>query len=360
MPGMSDRVGLYTAVLVIVGIFLAIQVGALALVEPFMEAEQQPVENPQDPTNSVVFFGLLLVATAMMLAVIKYGQRNWIRLFVVAATGGLGWFVTSVFLTPLAELEAGTVVGQVGSIAAFVLPVGVGLAIVAGLLYHPEWYVIDGAGIIMGAGSGALFGISFSPFPAILFLLVLAVYDAISVYGTEHMLTLAEGVVDLKIPVLLVVPTSRSYSFLDAETPASLQDDETGVDRADIESSFPDSAADGTTDGSTEIGTDDNDAGSERGALLIGLGDAVMPTILVASAAVFRSDVGPIAVPGITLTLPAIGAMIGTIAGLLLLQWLVLKGRAHAGLPLLNGGAIVGYLIGAMASGLTLTEAIGV
>jgi len=51
--------------------------------------------------------------------------------------------------------------------------------------------------------------------------------------------------------------------------------------------------------------------------------------------------------------------MVGTMAGLTGLLWLVSKGRAHAGLPLLNGGAIAGYLLGALASGLTLVEALG-
>jgi presenilin-like A22 family membrane protease len=41
------------------------------------------------------------------------------------------------------------------------------------------------------------------------------------------------------------------------------------------------------------------------------------------------------------------------------LLWLVLKGRAHAGLPLLNGGAIAGYLLGAVLAGVSLVEALG-
>jgi presenilin-like A22 family membrane protease len=45
--------------------------------------------------------------------------------------------------------------------------------------------------------------------------------------------------------------------------------------------------------------------------------------------------------------------------GLVILLGMVLKGRAHAGLPLLNGGAIAGYLVGALASGFTLAEAFG-
>jgi presenilin-like A22 family membrane protease len=52
--------------------------------------------------------------------------------------------------------------------------------------------------------------------------------------------------------------------------------------------------------------------------------------------------------------------MVGTLLGLVVLLWMVLQGRAHAGLPLLNGGAIGGYLLGALASGLTLLEALGI
>ena len=65
-------------------------------------------------------------------------------------------------------------------------------------------------------------------------------------------------------------------------------------------------------------------------------------------------------VPGLpAFILPALHAMIGTVAGLFTLLWMVLKGRPHAGLPLLNGGAIGGYLVGALASGVPLLTALG-
>jgi len=77
----------------------------------------------------------------------------------------------------------------------------------------------------MGAAA-ALFGISFGLLPALLLLSVLAIYDAISVYGTEHMLDLADGVMDLKIPVVLVIPMTLSYSYLEAgSTDDVLEDD---------------------------------------------------------------------------------------------------------------------------------------
>jgi len=45
--------------------------------------------------------------------------------------------------------------------------------------------------------------------------------------------------------------------------------------------------------------------------------------------------------------------------GLLVLMRMVMKGRAHAGLPLLNGGAIGGYLLGSILAGIPLLEALG-
>jgi Uncharacterized protein conserved in archaea len=96
----------------------------------------------------------------------------------------------------------------------------------------------------------------------------------------------------------------------------------------------------------------------EREAFFIGLGDAVIPTVMVASAAFF-SSAPQYAVPVIELNAPALGALAGTLAGLLVLMSMVMKGKPHAGLPLLNGGAIGGYLLGALSVGIPLVEAFG-
>ncbi|MGQ4555907.1 presenilin family intramembrane aspartyl protease PSH [Halobellus sp. GM3] len=307
-------------------LFLLVQLGALALVPTFYEQGYQTVEDPTDPTNSLVYIGAILVATALMLAAFKFDLDWVVRAFVVVATASLAWYVFSVLLPPLPAI-------------------GASIALAALLVVHPEWYVIDTAGVLMGAGAAALFGISFGLLPAVLLLTVLAVYDAISVYGTEHMLDLAAGVMDLKLPVVLVVPTTLSYSLRDATAEA--------LDRSDESSS--DAPAGGDED-------DDGDEDDVRDAFFIGLGDAVIPTVLVASAAFFLP---PAAAPSLgvswlpALNLPALTAMVGTFAGLFALLWMVLKGRAHAGLPLLNGGAIGGYLVGALASGIPVLTAVG-
>jgi presenilin-like A22 family membrane protease len=380
---MDQRSRAYVASGAVVGIFLLVQLGALALVEPFQSAGYQATADPQDPTNSLVYIGFILVMTGVMLAIIRFGVDWLLRLLLVGTGAYIGLFVLRVLVPPLVTIP-------VGGFSLNAIAWAGGLLLGVALWVHPEWYVIDAAGIVMGAGAAGLFGISFGILPALVLLTVLAVYDAISVYGTEHMLTLASGVMELKVPIVLVVPLSLSYSYRDAGTPAAVADegdaDGADADGADAERSANEaepteagavaptpnggtadesaSDADGSrsaTDEAPADGDADDEFELDREALFIGLGDAVIPTVLVASAAFFApAGVPTIDLLGIPATLPAVTAMVGTTAGLVVLLWMVLKGRAHAGLPLLNGGTIAGYLVGALASGLTLAQATGI
>ncbi|WP_049907008.1 presenilin family intramembrane aspartyl protease PSH [Halovivax asiaticus] len=360
---MNDRARVVLSAAGVVGIFLGVQFGALALVEPFQTTHGPAVENPQDPANSGVFFGVILVATAIMLAAFRYDGDRFIRWLIVGVSVMLSWYVFVVLIPPAVTVNGLNVLAVLAS-------VGIGV----GLLAYPEWYIIDAAGVVMAAGAAALFGISFGLFPAILFLSVLAIYDAISVYRTEHMLSLADGVLDLKIPVVFVVPATVGYSYIDDDggrPDASVDDDDrpevSEGDSVPSDASTMDSvssdgeettnlATDGT--GSESNPTSAESDGLDRDALFIGLGDAVIPTILVASSVTFL-DAPQFAIPFVSLTLPALGAIAGTTAGLVILLWMVVKGRAHAGLPLLNGGAIGGYLLGAVATGASLWSALG-
>ncbi|WP_058364945.1 presenilin family intramembrane aspartyl protease PSH [Haloparvum sedimenti] len=324
----------YRGVGFVVALFVLVQLGALALVPEFVESGYQPVENPQDPTNSVLYIAAILVMTALMLAAFKY-EFDWaVRLVIVGTSAWLSWYVFSALFSP---------------VLAAVPALAVGVA----LLVHPEWYVIDTAGVLMGAGAAGLFGISFGVLPALVLLSLLAVYDAISVYGTEHMLSLAEGVMDLNIPVVLVIPLSLSYSLLDDREGESMEAGEAA--EADEAAEAGETAEAGEA-AETEAEAPDIE---DRDAFFIGLGDAVIPAVLVASAATFLPEAGALDVPLIGLNLPALGAMVGTVAGLLVLMSWVMKGRAHAGLPLLNGGAIAGFLLGSVAAGIPLLEAVG-
>jgi len=358
-------------------VFLLVQLGALALVPTFFERGYQTVEDPGDPTNSLLYVGAVLVATALMLAAFKFDLDWVVRAVIVLTSGLLAWYVVAAVVPPVT-------VGGVN-----VLALGLSALVPIGLWRYPEWYVIDAAGVLMGAGAAGLFGISFGLLPAIVLLTVLAVYDAISVYGTEHMLDLAEGVMDLRIPVVLVIPLEWSYSLLDEDFSGADAVGENGAADGDAgdesvtdaggeavadgeavaNGDGPTAEADGVDGARSRVEADDvegagskeeaDEAAVERDAFFIGLGDAVIPTVMIASAAFF-SSAPSLGVPGLSaLNLPALCSMLGTFCGLGVLMWMVTKGRAHAGLPLLNGGAIGGYLLGAVLVGVPLVEAIG-
>jgi len=365
---MDQRTRAYIACGAIVGIFVFVQLGALALVGPFESAGYQAVEDTDNPVNSLVYVAAILVMTGVMLAVIKFGLEWILRVLMVFAGAYISLFVLRVVIPPVVTVPVG---GFGINLLAWLIAAALGVA----LWVYPEWYVVDAAGVVMGAAAAGLFGISFGVLPALVLLTVLAVYDAISVYGTEHMLTLASGVMDLKVPIVLVVPLSLSYSYLDAEMPDPVAEEGEDADTNDesVDDAPPDADTGSTTGAAVNGGSvdadadedgeaegDDADLELDREALFIGLGDAVIPTVLVASAAFFAPDSVPaVDLLGFPVALPALTAMVGTMVGLVLLLRMVLKGRAHAGLPLLNGGTIAGYLVGALVGGLSLVQALG-
>jgi presenilin-like A22 family membrane protease len=173
------------------------------------------------------------------------------------------------------------------------------------LYLYPEWYVIDALGILIASGVASIFGRSLDYWLVVILLIILAVYDAISVYKTKHMITLAEGVIDLKTPILFVVPKKRDYSFI-----------KEGIGKLS--------------------------EGGERSAFIMGMGDLIMPSILVVSANVFIEGYRILGF----INLPALGAIVGSLAGLGMLLYFVNSGRPQAGLPPLNGGTIIGFAVG--------------
>jgi len=271
-------------------LFVIIHILALLIIGLFEPA----FKDSGNPVNLVVFFVIIIIMTAIILLIAKYWKKQLIQFIILGAVG----YTSFIVFWPLYGLVTS---GLLPLILAFATAAF--LTIV--LFKFPEWYVIDICGIIIGAGAIAIFGKSLDIYLVLILLIVLAIYDAISVYKTKHMIDLADTVMDLKLPVLLVVPKIRKYSLL-KETKSlkeKLKDDE------------------------------------ERDAFFMGLGDIVMPGILVAASyqyAIINN------IPRLPVVL---GVLIGTLVGFMVLMTFVIKGKPQAGLPCLCGGAIIGYLI---------------
>jgi len=295
---------------------LLVQLIALALAGPFKENNIEAFSNPEDPGNVVVWVAIILIFTAFIFLLIKLDKKWIIQAFIFLTVGSTLYFVFIPFFSIGPYIEFIIMVSpdqalNLGTVYYSLFILSAGLTV---LLYkYPEWYVVDTVGVIIGAGASTMFGISLEIIPTLLLLVVLAVYDYIAVYRTKHMVALAEGVMDLKLPILLVVPKHWKYSFIS--------------EKFDKE---------------------------KREAFFMGLGDAVMPTLLVVSANVFV-QASSFTVPFIgSINLPALGAIVGTFVGYAVLMGLVIKGKPQAGLPFLNSGVILGYAAGSLIAGSAL------
>jgi presenilin-like A22 family membrane protease len=277
-----------------------VEVAALLLSLPVQEAGIAAFENPESFANPLIFIGILLIFTLLLLLLIKYRFQKIMAIIIAF----------SIFFTFIYIFAAISYTLVPDELLSLILTFGLSIGATAILYRYPEWYVIDTLGILIAAGAASIFGVSLDVLPVIILLALLAVYDAISVYKTKHMITLAEGVIDLKTPILFVIPKKRSYSYV--------------------------------KEGIGPIG----EGSGERGAFIMGMGDLIMPTILVVSANVFIKT-GRIGF----INAASLGAIIGSVAGLVLLLWFVNKGKPQAGLPPINGGAILGFVIGFLAGG---------
>ena len=290
------------------------QIAAIALSPIFAGAGFQAFQSPQDVTNTVIYLIMILAFTAVILGLVRYKRQNLAKYVIMASI-----FITLAFILLLPLFYAldyatggtadGVLLGNVATVLAF--------AIAAGLVYllvkFPEWYVVDAIGITTAAGVTAILGISFGTLPAILLLIALAFYDAWAVYRTKHMITLADELTSQRLPILLVIPKKAGYSFRQQK---SLKEQV--------------------------------DSGEEREAMFVGLGDLIIPGILAVSAFTFSSAVGRSFLGVLPNGIIAFGTVLGSLAGFMVLMRYVLKGNPQAGLPLLNGGALLGFIIASL------------
>jgi len=273
-------------------LFILVDLSAFLVAGPFEAAGVVAFENPSDPFNLLYFFIIVLIFTAIVLLIIKLRRKKALRIIFLGATTMLMIYVLYPILS-LVVIDAYLCLGLSICVAGLLL---------AALIKKPEWYVIDSIAFFTAAGASAMIGISLDIWIVIVLLVAMALYDAISVYKTKHMIDLADSIIDLKLPVMFVIPKKRGYSML-KETKRlkeKLQEKE------------------------------------EREAFMLGVGDVVFPGIL--SVAAFHS----LATGSFIM---ALAVLAGTLVGFAVLIGYVVKGNPQAGLPLLCSGAIAGYLI---------------
>ncbi|GGM67877.1 hypothetical protein GCM10007108_02380 [Thermogymnomonas acidicola] len=268
-------------------IFVASSLFAVYLAEALIEISPG-IKSTSSTSGISIVFVYIAVAIAFTFVILFVARRRRISILRYV------FYVLIAYVTFFVSSILAAIV-SVNIVEYYVITFAIPVVILVFLLVSNEWYVIDLAGFFLSAGVSAVWGVEIGIWAAVVFLVAFAIYDYIAVYKTKHMVSLARVAVDESIPLLFVSPSRRNFTMRDL--------------------------------------TFDNRG--EQEVLMLGFGDVALPSILVVSSAVY----------GISHPLPFIGLpLAGALAGMAFLFFFN-KNRPAPGLPYINTGAILGFLI---------------
>ena len=138
----------------------------------------------ESPLNAVVFVLYVLIGAVFILFVIRYFKFQLLlfrmmEFFLIASATSIVFYA---LWRNIATYETATFGGIL-----------CGMVFAALKFFKDE--VKNGAAILATAGVGVIFGVSLGIVPAIIFLIVLSVYDYLAVFFTKHMVEIAQHVI---------------------------------------------------------------------------------------------------------------------------------------------------------------------
>jgi len=318
-------------------------IGIGMFIQPLYDIPEARAFGEEGTTKSgFILFELVMIGlfTVAIIWLARKGLEALIKAIVMLALGLSLFYALQPFTLIILYLAGLATPASVGLSALVITIAGM-----VALHRYPEWYVVNSVGVMVGAGVIVMIGISFVPTLVIIFMLLAAIYDYWAVHKSKHMLELADTMIGLKLPVLLVSPKEKGYSFLDQEGDIMRDSSNAG------EMAPPPPGYDGVMEAEMVDEAERlRPKKKGRDALFMGLGDVIFPGMLVISALSFLPEWGPEvwnAFGHIHLAqlVVGVGTLIGGLVGYVALMYFVAQGKPQPGLPLLNGGAILGYLV---------------
>jgi len=168
-------------VLFLITQFLGLYVGTQYLQAIKIGIASPALENPESIQTSFYLFGYIIVTTIGILILIRF-KKSVIRILEAFVIFTASW-LTFDFILPL-------------EIFYFSLGFFLALALTAWKMFKPSILNQNIAAVVSGSGVGALLGASLGVLPAVVFMLILSVYDFVSVFITKHMVTMAKALTE--------------------------------------------------------------------------------------------------------------------------------------------------------------------
>jgi presenilin-like A22 family membrane protease len=247
-----------------------------------------PAPNPSSATHGYFFAGVLVVEAIVVFTVTQVGYLRRLVYRVYRFFADLPDYLK---IPGALTIWATLTKGDTPVVALAILAAAVGAVKLWRVNY---WWLFNLKTLALGVLASLMLGSTIGPTPIILFLVLVAVYDAVAVYVTGHMQKLLEDAPSW-LPMYFLVPREGYRPF---------------VEVGDVEF-------------------------SDREFGVLGLGDAVMPAMLISASLSFGAG-----------ETAALGALVGAQAGFGLLTLIALRfDRAHAGLPPIVACTLIGWFV---------------
>jgi presenilin-like A22 family membrane protease len=198
--------------------YVIVQAVALLVAHQFWNQEVVLIESGDQPSTSFLLFGLVLVASLLVLVLIKFNLSFLLYYF----TEYVGLFVlTFIMLSVFINLYFALIISGAVVVLRYAVKQFRKISVV-----------------ILAIGIAALLGVSLGVLPVIVFLVLLSLYDILAVRKTKHMQIIAEdvykrggsqiftfdsknetfvlGSADIILPSILVVSVFLNYSATEA------------------------------------------------------------------------------------------------------------------------------------------------
>ncbi len=212
------------SIVVIILIFLIIQALGLYIGSKYIELirigevvtpEVIPGVSSEAPEISIYIFVYIIAVTVLILFIIKVKKSilRGLEAFVIFVPS---WIITFPILIPFPIQNIWnnfiehmlSPLGSLGQIFFIALSLDFlfALALTVWKFLRPTIFSQNVAAIFSGSGVGALLGLSLGIVPCIIFMMILSVYDFVSVFITKHMVSMAKAITERPMAFTIAAP----------------------------------------------------------------------------------------------------------------------------------------------------------
>jgi presenilin-like A22 family membrane protease len=142
------------------------------------------VEQPESPFSSIIIFVYVLLGTGLVLLIVRF-RKSLIRVLEAFSIFFSSWIAFDV-----------------------IFPFGIfaAIALTSWKIFKPSILSKNLAVIFSVAGAGAFIGASLGILPVLIFVLILSIYDFVSVFITKHMVYMAKAIIETQSAFTVSVP----------------------------------------------------------------------------------------------------------------------------------------------------------